>query len=195
MLLLGNLLSFYEQQKVFDERRREIRPYNLERPLWVFVGSRVNAVYSEKKRRRSDVLTVVRFLHRVLRNEGGWVVDAIGKFIDGGETGLETSYREDVFRGKFGYVRESGLSSEEIYREILSGVFHAPSSGGLRLCGIRGSAGVEGVEPRSPRHRRVEVVVFAPEGVDAAAVGMENKEESDDRNREGGRESGLQVIQ
>lgn len=54
---------------------------------------------------------------------------------------------------------------------------------------------LEGVEPRSPRHRRVEVVVFAPEGVEAAAVGMENKEESDDRNREGGRESGLQAIQ
>lgn len=51
---------------------------------------------------------------------------------------------------------------------------------------------LEGVEPRSPRHRRVEVVVFAPEGVDA---GMENKEESDDGNREGRRESGLQAIQ
>ena len=146
MLLLGNLLSFCEQQKVFDERRREIRPYNLERPLWVFVGSSVNAVYTENKRRRSDVLTVVRFLHRILKNEGGWVVDAIGKFIDGGETGLETPYREDVFRGKFGYIRESGLSSEEIYREILSRVFHAPSSGGLRLCGIRGSVGEIGLK-------------------------------------------------
>lgn len=58
---------------------------------------------------------------------------------------------------------------------------------------------LEGVAPRSPRHRRVEVVVFAPEGVDAVAsgmeAGMENREGSDDRSREGRRESGPQAIQ
>jgi len=40
LLLLGNLLSFYEQQCLFDEQDEVLRPYNLEKPLWVFVGSR-----------------------------------------------------------------------------------------------------------------------------------------------------------
>ena len=68
-LLLGNLLSFYEQQCVFAERAEGLRPYQLERPLWVFVGSTVNAVYSRNGRKRSDVLTVARFLHRLLENK------------------------------------------------------------------------------------------------------------------------------
>ena len=46
-LLMANLLSFYEQQLVFAEQERELRPYNLSRPLWTFVGGSVNAVYQE----------------------------------------------------------------------------------------------------------------------------------------------------
>ena len=69
MLLLGNLLSFYEQLCVFTEQRDELRSYNLEKPLWIFVGSTVNAVYTRNKQKRSDVLTVVRFLHHVVENK------------------------------------------------------------------------------------------------------------------------------
>jgi hypothetical protein len=68
LLLLGNLLSFYEQLRLYETRRAELQPYNLEKPLWVFVGSTVNAVYSENKTKRSDVLTVVRFMHNVLQD-------------------------------------------------------------------------------------------------------------------------------
>jgi len=79
MLLLGNLLSFYEQQRIFCEQADHLRQYNLEKPLWVFVGSTVNAVYSENKEKRSDVLTVARFLHHALENRRGWVVKGIQK--------------------------------------------------------------------------------------------------------------------
>jgi len=54
-LLLGNLLSFYEQLRLYEEQADALRPYNLEKPLWVFVGSTVNAVYTENKQPRSDV--------------------------------------------------------------------------------------------------------------------------------------------
>ncbi|GAI13095.1 unnamed protein product, partial [marine sediment metagenome] len=33
-MLLGNLLSFYEQLLVYEEHEEEFRPYNLEKPLW-----------------------------------------------------------------------------------------------------------------------------------------------------------------
>ncbi|MBC7293694.1 MAG: DEAD/DEAH box helicase family protein, partial [Thermoleophilia bacterium] len=36
-LLLGNLLSFYEQLRLYEEQNEALRPYNLEKPLWVFV--------------------------------------------------------------------------------------------------------------------------------------------------------------
>ena len=57
VLLMANLLSFYEQRLVFDERGDGMRPYNLARPLWMFVGSKVNSIYRGKRKnaeRRPD---------------------------------------------------------------------------------------------------------------------------------------------
>ena len=123
-LLLGNLLAFYEQQRVFAEHQNALRPYHLERPLWVFVGGTVNAVYSRNRRKQSDVLTVVRFLHRVLNNAGGWAVAGIRRLL-AGESGLERADGRDVFEGRFGSLRDSGLSPQALYRDILRDVFHA----------------------------------------------------------------------
>ena len=39
LLLLGNLLSFYEQLRAYHENASDLRAYNLEQPLWVFVGA------------------------------------------------------------------------------------------------------------------------------------------------------------
>jgi hypothetical protein len=144
-LLLGNLLSFHQQQRIFEEQAEALRPYNLERPLWVFVGSTVNAVYTEDRQKRSDVLTVVRFLHHVLENRRGWTVKTLKKLLDG-KTGLMTPDGSDVFGGKFAYLRECGLSPEAAYGEILSRVLHAPASGGLHLCDIRGATGELGLK-------------------------------------------------
>lgn len=144
-LLLGNLLSFYEQQCVFAEHAQALRPYHLERPLWVFVGSTVNAVYSKKKQKHSDVLTVARFLHRVLENKGGWVLSVIERLVKG-ESGLIAPDGQDVFSEKFKYLRATEQPSDEMYQDILEKVFHAPAGGGLHLCAIRGAAGELGLK-------------------------------------------------
>ena len=145
MLLLGNLLSFYQQQRVFEEQSEALRSYNLEKPLWVFVGGTVNAVYTRHGQKRSDVLTVARFLHQVLRNSENWVVNTIKKLIEG-NTGLVTPHGQDVFENKFKYLVRSSLSPDRIYRNILANVFHAPSGGGLHLCDIRGNSGEVGLK-------------------------------------------------
>jgi hypothetical protein len=143
-LLLGNLLSFYQQQRIFAEQAGALRPYHLERPLWVFVGSTVNAVYTEDKQKRSDVLTVVRFLHHVLENRKGWAIKTLKKLLDG-KTGLLTPDGSDVFAGRFTYLKECGLSADAAYHDILDRVLHAPGSGGLHLYDIRGAAGELGL--------------------------------------------------
>jgi len=144
-LLLGNLLSFYEQLKWFEEQKGKLRPYNLEKPLWVFVGSTVNAVYTEDKQKRSDVLTVARFLHHLLENKRNWAVGAIKKIIEG-KTGLIDAHGEDVFAGRFDYLRDAGSQAESIYREILVKVFGAPAGGVLHMCDIKGSNGELGLK-------------------------------------------------
>ncbi len=144
-LLLGNLLSFYEQQRVYEEGGEELRPYNLEKPLWVFVGSSVNAVYTQNKEKRSDVLTVVRFLHHLLENKGGWAVKAISKLLDG-KTGLVDPDGQDIFAEKFAYLRKAGIDAETAYQELLAKVLHTPTGGGLHLCDLRGSTGELGLK-------------------------------------------------
>lgn len=144
-LLLGNLLSFYEQLRVFQDNAGDLRPYNLEKPLWVFVGSSVNAVYTEDKEKRSDVLTVARFLHHLLENKRSWAPKAIRKLLDG-KTGLVDPDGQDIFAQKFSYLKNAKNDADTIYRDILMKVLHSPTGGGLHLCDLRGSTGELGLK-------------------------------------------------
>ncbi len=145
LLLLGNLLSFYEQLRLFQEQADALRPYNLEKPLWVFVGSTVNAVYSENKQKRSDVLTVARFLHHVLENRRGWATKGIESLLRG-DSGLVTPDGLDLFAGRFPYLRETGLTAPALYDDVLRQVFRAPAGGGLHLCEIKSASGELGLK-------------------------------------------------
>ena len=137
-LLLANLLSFYEQQLVFADQSADLRPYNLEQPLWLFVGSSVTTL-------RSDVLTVVRFFHRTLSNRA-WATKAIRRLLKG-KSGLEDEHGSDLFKGKFPYLRNGrGKSAAAVYRGILERTLHAPSGGGLHIADIRGSQGELGLK-------------------------------------------------
>jgi len=144
-LMLGNLLSFYEQQRLFEEQDEALRPYKLDKPLWVFVGSSVNAVFTENKQKRSDVLTVARFLHHLLENKRNWAIKTIRKLIDG-KTGLVTPDGQDGFAGKFEYLREARLAPEAAYQNILRKVLHTSTGGGLHLCDMRGYPGELGLK-------------------------------------------------
>ena len=142
VLLLANLLSFYEQQAVFAEQREALRGYNLDKPLWVFVGNTVQQ--KENAGYRSDVLTVIRFLHRVLGNPT-WATGAIVQLLQG-ESGLANPYGRDIFADKFVYLHRREEDPAKVYRDILRTTLHAPASGGLRLCDIRGSDGELGLK-------------------------------------------------
>ncbi|NIM06338.1 MAG: DEAD/DEAH box helicase family protein [Armatimonadetes bacterium] len=144
-LLLANLLSFYEQQRAFGDDGAAARAYNLEAPLWIFVGSSVNAVYREAGRERSDVLTVARFLHHFLRNERDWAVNGIDNLLDG-KSGLEDTYGVDVFDGRFKHLKQARHDARSLYAEIVRSVFNADGSAGLHMAAIRGSQGELGLK-------------------------------------------------
>ena len=142
-LLLGNLLSFYEQRRYFKENIEAARTYGLELPLWTFVGSRVNAnaVYTESRTKRSDVLNVVCFLNRFLKNEGNWAIQTIGRILNG-DSGLRDENGVDVFHDRLNTLKSLGAGSEDtLYRDILREVFHTTSSGPLQLRDVRNAPG------------------------------------------------------
>ena len=150
LLLLGNLLSFYEQRRYYARHEKELADYMIEPPLWIFVGSSVNAVYTKNKEKRSDVLTVVSFLHRFLR-EREWAEKAIEQVLRG-DTGLVDNDDLDVFASRFGYLRSeeaspgTNLNPAKVYEQVLEEVFHAPAGGGLHVATVKGSGGELGLK-------------------------------------------------
>lgn len=140
ILLLGNLLSFYEQRRYFKQHTEAVRIYGLDSPLWAFVGSKVNAVYTENRRVRSDVLNVIRFLHKFLKNEENWAIDAIEKILSG-NSGLSDDNGDDVFQNRLSYLNGFDETPEQIYTGILNEVFHTDTSGALHLQDIRNAQG------------------------------------------------------
>ena len=138
LLLLANLLSFYEQQLVFADAGDRLRPYNLERPLWAFVGGSVNAVYQESGNPRSDILAVARFLHWTL-SQPAWATNGIKRILSG-QSGLRDAAGQDIFADRFDYLRARGQDAAEVYADIIRRIMHADGSGGLRLCRLQGNA-------------------------------------------------------
>lgn len=137
-LFLGNLLSFYQQKRYFKENTDNVRAYNLDPPLWAFVGSKVNVVYQNYT--RSDVLNVIRFLHRFLRNEKKLAIQGIEDILNG-ESGLSDNNGNDIFKNRLDYLKGTTETASQIYTNILKEVFHTDSSGALHLCDVRNAQG------------------------------------------------------
>ena len=143
-LLMANLLSFYEQKLVFSEQKMALRPYNLARPLWAFVGGSVNAVYQESNKPRSDILTIVRFLQRVLRSKS-WATVTIDRLLNE-QSGLKyVNSKRDIFAGKFDYLRRHLRNADITYEDALWKVMHT-EGGGLQLHDLRGCDGELGIK-------------------------------------------------
>jgi hypothetical protein len=49
LYLTGCLLSFYQQLALYEERKDQYAEFNLEKPLWVFVGGSVSKAVASKK--------------------------------------------------------------------------------------------------------------------------------------------------
>jgi len=147
-LMMANLLSFHQQLAAFAEGGGALRPYNLERPLWAFAGGSVNAVSGNPP--RSDALTIVQFLNRVL-SQPDWAREGIARLL-AGESGLADESGRDIFADRFGYARRRFQDAADVYRDILRRVAHAESPGGLRLRPLRGSDGEIGLQAAASDH-------------------------------------------
>lgn len=138
-LMLANLLTLYEQKLIFKKDSVEIEPYNIEDPLWIFVGSKVQG-----KQNQSDILEVVRFLDLALKNEGNWVVESIGNILTGNSGLKDKTTGWDLFsptypEQRLGYIR--GAESADIYKDMLKKIFHSENPAPLQLINLKNASG------------------------------------------------------
>lgn len=139
-LLMAGLLTFYEKRRLYDDQVVQLRPYNIEPPLLVFVGAQVSA--------GPEVLAIIKFLNQLV-SDRGWAIATIGKILRG-QSGLPGQGDQDPFLNAFTYLKGLGLSDEGLYtdlcRRLLRGV------GRLSLHLLRSADGEIGIRTADSTH-------------------------------------------
>lgn len=146
--LTACLLAYFQQLRLYDREALALRPFHLEKPLWVFVGGSVAKASGGTKEEQasvSDVAKIVDFL-------GNFLADPIASKKDiqllltqsGAANGMIDANGNDIFGNCFPVLQAmlgGGKSSDEIYRLILEEVFHTKANGVLRITRIKGDSG------------------------------------------------------
>ncbi|MEM3467777.1 MAG: DEAD/DEAH box helicase family protein [archaeon] len=114
VMFIANLLSFYEQLLAYDENKRKALEHNLEKPLWIFVGTTVTG-----KEEESDVIQIVKFIKRVIQDED-WVKEWATKILNG-ETNLKDGNGKDIFENRFNYLKRNGIDFNNLYKKVFGG--------------------------------------------------------------------------
>ena len=135
LYLVACLLSFFQQQRLYREHSSTFRPFNIEKPLWVFVGGRVTETLSQKD--ASDIVEILQFLSRYVADRAG-SIQRIDRILS---QGLITATGRNLFAGRFAYLNTCRLSSAHIFDETLTTVFNAPSGGQLHVENLKGATG------------------------------------------------------
>ncbi|MBU2226376.1 MAG: DEAD/DEAH box helicase family protein [Proteobacteria bacterium] len=140
-LMLGGLLIFYQQAMLHRSHGEEARIYNIEKPLWVLLGTSVSRKRPDEKdttktadEERTDVGEVVAFLRRFLEDQD-WAQERIAKTIAGKSGFSELDSGNDLFQR---YVKQlEKEQAETLYRRICRELFNG--SGGLEVVEIKRS--------------------------------------------------------
>lgn len=124
------LLSFYQQQYIWHSNRAKLADFNIEKPLWIFVG---NTVAGED----SDILNVLKFLAGFLNDEVKtklWIKDLLAntaRLLDG--------KGRNIFHDRFTPLM--AFSADEVYADILKKLFNAESRQRLKVVNLKTSKG------------------------------------------------------
>ena len=136
--LTASLLSFYQQMKIYESSKATIKPYLIEKPLMVFVGSSVNAVRTESKRQVSDVVDVLMFIDEFIKSKSESIAN-IEKILSF-DSGLQTTKGVDIFENKFSFLENTKLNASQLFDDMLNLIFNA-SNGTLHIENLKGVDG------------------------------------------------------
>lgn len=146
LYLTACLMVFYQQLKIYEENRKALAPFLIEKPLLVFVGGTVNAVRSENKRNVSDVADILLFFSNFIKNERNKTVDNIGRLLSGNPGLLDNKNRE-IFRDSFFYIKGKGMSPDMVYMDMLKLIFNEAVPGAqLHIVSLKGTDGEIGLK-------------------------------------------------
>jgi len=144
--LTGSLLAFYQQKKIYQDHPHDALAFNIENPLWVFVGGRVTK--SIGKQEAADVVKIVQFISDFIKTPNMSKTDI--QEILTGRAGLINDLGVSIFRGAFEYIKTKNLAIDALYADILQLVFNIGISGAnVYLDNLGGAEGELGLRAGS----------------------------------------------
>ena len=135
LYLVACLLTFFQQQRLYREQETAFRPFNIEKPLWIFVGGSVTKTLGSRD--ASDIVEILKFFGRYVLDRAG-SIQRIHRVLN---QGLETSARKNLFAGRFTYLNTTGLTAEQVFNETLATLFNASGGGQLYVENLKGATG------------------------------------------------------
>lgn len=140
--LTAALLLFYQQMKVWMDGGEAIRPFLIDKPLWVFVGHTVvgKASNADDRESVSDVVDVLLFLKQILASPGESVA-LIQSLL---EEGFTDSNGRNLLANRLPHVDVTGdkdALARDLHAAILRQVFNAPGGGSLAVQLLKGADG------------------------------------------------------
>ena len=133
--LVACLLAFFQQQRLYTEHRQEFGPFNIEKPLWIFVGGKVTATLATKD--ASDIEEILKFLAGFIGNRQQ-SIDYINRVLT---QGIQVQGGRNLFSGRFAYLNMSGLTASQVFDEVLKTLFNAPGGGSIHVENLKGATG------------------------------------------------------
>lgn len=127
LYLTGCLLSFYQQLKLFEVDSKEFAPFEIEKPLLVFVGNRVTAKTSDAE--LTDVEEVIDFIDKFV-NRKAKTIERLNAVLNE-DTGLMDGRGAELFSQDFNalkYLFGGTPKAEDIYADILRMVFNSDTA-------------------------------------------------------------------
>ena len=126
LYLVGCLMSFYQQMKLYTMKNKEFRQFNIEKPLLVFVGNRVTASVSAAE--LTDVEEVLSFIDRFVNNKAE-TIKKIESVLNE-DTGLTDGAGNELFYSDFFDLRQifgNSLNGAVVFEDIMRIVFNVAS--------------------------------------------------------------------
>ena len=141
------LLRFYQQLRIYEEKTKDFELFNLEKPLWVFVGNTVSSGRMSKDEQivATDVALIIQFVAEFLGNQQA-AIRRMHQILTGSgqDTGLMDKDGNDIFDRAFTYlaqVMNCGETVKILYQDILARLFNHAAGGHLSLNRIKGESG------------------------------------------------------
>lgn len=143
LYLTACLLTFYQQKKLFEDRKKDFSAFLIDNPLLIFVGASV--LKGKKNTEASDVVDVLTFFSDFVKNERR-SIQRIERLLSGNPGLLDNRGRE-IFRDAFKYlINKKYNNTEEVYRDILKTVFNSDTTGAeLHVENLKGVTGEIGI--------------------------------------------------